>query len=201
MATQIDRKRAGFTPNQRPEAIHTMSSICVLGVSQDRMGSGQWKDPESTMVRPDDAAPPKGAPALEMDLPDLAGELDALSEKIHQLAEKERALSRRLACRSPKREAENGTLSWANRRKANLSDLKVAKKRNQDLEDFCDHWMAWLRGGTLRSGADAVAVCRGGRRDADGFAEAVGSLLCQSLACPSIVSSCFLGFRLVSRFV
>lgn len=123
------------------------------------------------MVRPDDAAPPKGAPALEMDLPDLAGELDALSEKIHQLAEKERALSRRLACRSPKREAENGTLSWANRRKANLSDLKVAKKRNQDLEDFCDHWMAWLRGGTLRSGADAVAVCR------EQFLESVEAML------------------------
>jgi len=94
-----------------------------------------------------------------------------LSEKIQQLAEKERALSRRLACRSPKREAENGTFSWAQRRKANLSDLKVAKKRNQDLEDFCDHWMAWLRGGTLRSGADAVAVCR------EQFLESVEAML------------------------
>jgi len=111
---------------------------------------------DSTPTLPGGAMP-------QMDVQDVSIELDALSEKIQRLSEQERALSRRMACRSKSGTAsttERGTLSWAQRSKANLQNLKVAKQRNQDLEDFCDHWMAWLRGGTLREGADAVAVCR-----------------------------------------
>jgi len=111
---------------------------------------------DSTPTLPGGAMP-------QMDVQDVSMELDALSEKIQRLSEQERALSRRMACRSQSGTAsttERGTLSWAQRSKANLQNLKVAKQRNQDLEDFCDHWMAWLRGGTLREGADAVAVCR-----------------------------------------
>lgn len=78
-------------------------------------------------------------------------QLEALNQKLQHLAEQERALSRRMACRSP---------SAARGKTVGLEDLGRAKRRNESLEEFCDHWMAWLRAGNLREGADAVAVCR-----------------------------------------
>ncbi|CAK9012326.1 unnamed protein product [Durusdinium trenchii] len=76
-------------------------------------------------------------------------QLEALNQKLQHLAEQERALSRRMACRSP---------SAARGKTVGLEDLGRAKRRNESLEEFCDHWMAWLRAGNLREGADAETL-------------------------------------------
>ena len=75
--------------------------------------------------------PPSGVGQLGQE------QLDALSEKLTRLAEQERAVSRRMACRSPSRSTvPRPPLGFNSSGFQVLNDPK-AKRRNASVEDFC----------------------------------------------------------------